>query len=178
MPEQHTLKPTKHEEAQAESSTSTSNEELPAYTPSSSTSDQPPAYESAQAAFNSLLHGDPDETVSVPMISRTVSNSIHNYNPFSRKQGEVKQSVIVRQMKRSQYQAHYAKDAEGKFIGTKSPAPDLGLVFVPSKGSPEEMLRQAEEVALSVQRLRGQGIGKYGQPFDDGRMGGGATGTM
>jgi hypothetical protein len=164
MPEQHTLKSTKHEEAQAESSTSTSNEAPPIYTPSSSTSDQPPAYESAQAAFNSLL--------------RTVSNSIHNYNPFSRKQGEVKQSVIVRQMKRSQYQAHYAKDAEGKFIGTKSPAPDLGLVFVPSKGSPEEMLRQAEEVALSVQRLRGQGIGKYGQPFDDGRMGGGATGTM
>jgi hypothetical protein len=41
------------------------------------------------------------------------------------------------------------------------------------------MLRQAEEVALGVQRLRGKGIGKFGQSIEDPRMmGGGATGTM
>jgi hypothetical protein len=94
------LKPTEHEEAQTIAS-NTKNEAPPTYTPSSA--DQPPAYESAQAAFTSLLHGDSNETISVPMISRTVSNSIHNYNPFSRKQGEVKQSVVVRQMKRVSY---------------------------------------------------------------------------
>jgi hypothetical protein len=171
-------KSTKHDEAQAESSTNKNAEAPPTYT-SLSTTEQPPAYESAQAAFTSLLHGDPNETISVPMISRTVSNSIHNYNPFSRKQGEIKQSVIVRQMKRSQYLAHYAKDAEGNFIGAGSPAPDLGLVFVPSKGSSEDMLKQAEEVALGVQKVRGKGIGKFGMPIEDpGMMGGGNTGTM
>lgn len=110
------------------------------------------------------------------MISRTVQFSLHNYNPFSRKQGTIRQSVVTRQMKRSQYLAHYAKDAEGNFIGTGRPAPDADLVFVPSKGSSEDMLRQAEEVALRVQRLRGKGIGDWGQPLPDnyGGMTGGA----
>jgi len=110
------------------------------------------------------------------MITRTVTNSIHNYNPFSHKQGAVKQSIVVRKMKRSQYLAHYVKDAEGKFVGTGAPAPDAGLVFVPGKGSSEEMLRQAEEVALTVQRLRGNGIGDYGKPLYDGAWAGNAQG--
>jgi hypothetical protein len=157
-------KHTKHEEAQAESSTNTIDAP-PTYTPSTA---PPPAYEAAKEAFTSLLHGPPDETIAVPMVSRTVSNSLHNYNPFSRKQGEVKQSVVVRQMKRSQYLAHYAKDAEGNFVGTGSPAPDLALVYVPSRGSSEDMLRQCEEVARGMQERRGNGIGKFGQPFDNG----------
>src|SRR4051812_43476204 len=126
----------------------------PSYASSSS---EPPSYESVQRALSTLSVGPPDETISVPMITRTVSHSIHNYNPFSRKQGEIRQSIFVRKMKRSQYLAHYAKDAEGNFVGTGAPAPDVGLVFVPGKGSSEEMLKQAEEVALRVQRLRGKG---------------------
>lgn len=74
-------------------------------------------------------------------------------------------------MKRSQYLAHYAKDSEGNFIGTGREAPDAGLVFVPSKGSSEDMLRQAEEVALRVQRLRGDGIGEWGKPLPDNYVG-------
>ncbi|KAG9195070.1 hypothetical protein G6011_00190 [Alternaria panax] len=126
-----------------------------------------PTYTSVARALTALSEGPLDETISVPMISRTVANSIHNYNPFSRKRGEVRQIIVVRQMKRSQYLAHYAKDAEGNFVGTGSPAPDHGLVFVPGKSSSEEMLKQANEVALEVQRRRGKGIGKYGMPQDD-----------
>ena len=144
----------------------------PTYTPSSSSSDsQPPSYESVQRAISSLSIGPPDETISVPMVTRTVANSIHNYNPFSHKQGAVKQSIVVRKMKRAHYLAHYAKDGQGKFVGTGAPAPDAGLVFVPGKGSSEDMLRQAEEVAFEVQRLRGQGIGAYGMPLHDGGAG-------
>ncbi|KAI4944204.1 hypothetical protein J4E91_008757 [Alternaria rosae] len=132
-----------------------------------STSDSPPDYTTVARALTTLSEGDPDETIPVPMISRTVAFSLHNYNPFSRKQGEVRQSIITRQMKRSYYNAHYAKDAEGNFVGTGNPAPDLGLVFVPGKSSSEDMLKQANEVALEVQRRRGKGIGKYGMPQDD-----------
>jgi hypothetical protein len=130
--------------------------------------DPPPDYTTVAQTLSTLSTGPPDETISVPMISRTLAFSIHNYNPFSRKQGQVRQSIIVRQMKRSYYLAHYAKDAEGNFVGTGTPAPDLGLVFVPGKGSSEEMLKQANEVALEVQRRRGMGIGKFGMPQDDG----------
>jgi hypothetical protein len=49
-------------------------------------------------------------------------------------------------------------------------------VFVPGKSSSEELLKQANEVALGVQRRRGKGIGKFGMPQDDSSsvmMGGG-----
>ncbi|KAI4908771.1 hypothetical protein J4E90_008507 [Alternaria incomplexa] len=132
-----------------------------------STTDSPPTYTTVARALTTLSEGDPDETIPVPMITRTLAFSLHNYNPFSRKQGEVRQSIIIRQMKRSYYNAHYAKDAEGNFVGTGTPAPDLGLVFVPGKGSSEDMLKQANEVAMEVQRRRGKGIGKFGMPQDD-----------
>ena len=147
------------------------------YAPTSSTPDTPPTYPTTTSppptyttvaqALTTLSTGDPNETIPVPMITRTLAFSLHNYNPFSRKQGEVRQSIIIRQMKRSYYNAHYAKDAEGNFVGTGTPAPDLGLVFVPGKGSSEDMLKQANEVALEVQRRRGKGIGKFGMPQDD-----------
>ncbi|KNG49983.1 hypothetical protein DDE82_005188 [Stemphylium lycopersici] len=155
--------------ADPSSSSSQPSDPVPPYQNTDST--PPPDYHSVQRALSTLSTGDPNETISVPMVSRTVANSLHNYNPFSRKQGEVRQSIVVRQMKRSQYLAHYAKDAEGNFCGTGTPAPDLGLVFVPAKGSSEDMLRQAEEVALRVQRLRGAGIGDWGKPIYDGAGG-------
>ncbi|CAG5152804.1 uncharacterized protein ALTATR162_LOCUS2920 [Alternaria atra] len=142
-----------------------SEETLPSY--NKEEEDGPPTYTSVARALTTLSEGPLDETIPVPMISRTVANSIHNYNPFSRKQGEVKQSIVIRQMKRSQYLAHYVKDAEGNFVGTGAPAPDAGLVFVPGKSSSEDLLKQANEVALGVQRRRGKGIGKFGMPQDD-----------
>jgi hypothetical protein len=152
--------------------TTTSDEKPPppAYhdAASSSSSDPPPpAYTSARRALDTLSHGDPDETIYVPMVTRTVSRSIHNYNPFSHKQGTVRQSIVTRQMKRSTYLAHYVKDAEGNYVGTGKPAPDMETVFVPAKGSEEDLLKQAESVALKVQRLRGDGIGEWGKPIQD-----------
>ncbi|KAI4651069.1 uncharacterized protein J4E79_009264 [Alternaria viburni] len=113
---------------------SLSVETPPTYPP---TLDSPPTYTTVAHALSTLSTGDPDETIPVPMITRTLAFSLHNYNPFSRKQGKISQSIIIRQMKRSYYNAHYAKDAEGNFVGTGNPAPDLGLVFVPGKGSSE-----------------------------------------
>ena len=144
-----------------------STPDTPPTYPSTTDTASPPTYTTVARALTTLSTGDPNETIPVPMITRTLAFSLHNYNPFSRKQGEVRQSIIIRQMKRSYYNAHYVKDAEGNFVGTGNPAPDLGLVFVPGKSSSEDMLKQANEVALEVQRRRGRGIGKYGMPQDD-----------
>ena len=114
--------------------------------------------------MNSLAIGEPSETISVPMISRMHEKSIHDMNPFSRKTGKVTQTVAVRKMTREFYLKHYAKDAEGNFVGTSSPAPDAGLVFVPGKSTPEGVMRQVKEVAFRGQTLRGKGIGPYGMP--------------
>ncbi|KAH7377616.1 hypothetical protein BKA66DRAFT_421931 [Pyrenochaeta sp. MPI-SDFR-AT-0127] len=134
----------------------------PSYTPDTS---QPPSYESVSAALSSLATGDPDETISVPMIHRRDSTSIHRLNPFSRKDGGTKQYITARKMKREQYLKHYAKDADGNYVGTHSPAPDAGLVFVLGKSTPEDLLRQVEEVAFGMQERRGDGIGKFGKPL-------------
>jgi hypothetical protein len=67
------------------------------------------------------------------MISRTHHKTTHDYNPFSHKTGEVTQSVTLRKRTREFYLKHYVKDAVGNFIGTATPAPDAGLVFVPGE---------------------------------------------
>jgi hypothetical protein len=137
----------------------------PNYSPDTS---HPPSYESLAAAVHadmaSLAVGDPSETVSVPMISRTHHMNLHDLNPFSRKTGRVTQSVTVRKMTREFYLKHYIKDADGNFIGNASPAPDAGLVFVPGKSTPEDLMKQVQEVAFKRQGIRGHGIGPYGEP--------------
>lgn len=125
-----------------------------------------PVYEAIQKALTNLQKGDPDETIAVPMVHRKDSTSLHRLNPFSRKGYEkTPHYITARQMKRSQYLAHYAKDAEGNYIGTGNPAPDAGLVFVAGKGTPDDLLKQVEEVALGMQNRRGDGIGKFGKPL-------------
>lgn len=121
--------------------------------------------------MSSLAIGDPHETISVPMITRMHHKTVHDMNPFSKKTGKVTQSVTLRKMTREFYLKHYVKDAEGNFVGTASPAPDAGLVFVPGKSTPEDVMRQVKEVAFKTQQLRGQGIGKYGRPQDGGDTG-------
>lgn len=65
--------------------------------------------------------------------------------------GKVSQTVIVRKMKRSYYLKFYARDADGNYVGTGKPAADAGLVFVPSKSTPEEILAQVRRVAFGKQ---------------------------
>lgn len=62
--------------------------------------------------------------------------------------GTVTRTVIVRKMPRSWYLKHYAKDADGNYVGTEKPAVDAGLVFVPSKSTPEDILEQVRKVAF------------------------------
>lgn len=90
---------------------------------------------------------DPNETVYVPMLHTTEQKSI-KYLFFGGKKGETKHTVVVRKMTRSHYLKHYAKDSEGNYIGTGKPAVDAGLVFVPSKSTPEEVLEQVRKVAF------------------------------
>jgi hypothetical protein len=154
--------------SKAEAATATAAKEQdapPSYMPDTS---NPPTYDSiaaeVRAELNALSTGDPSETISVPMISRMHHKSIHDLNPFSRKTGRVTQTVQVRKMTREFYLKHYVKDVEGNFVGTASPAPDAGLVFVPSKSTPEDLMKQVQEVAFARQQIRGGGIGAYGQP--------------
>jgi hypothetical protein len=99
--------------------------------------------------------------------------NIHDLNPFSRKTGKVTQTVTVRKMTREFYLKHYAKDSEGNFIGTASQAPDAALVFVPGKSTPEDLMRQVQEVAFGKQQVRGGGMGTLGTRI----QGGGASGA-
>ncbi|KAF1996321.1 hypothetical protein P154DRAFT_525609 [Amniculicola lignicola CBS 123094] len=136
---------TKQEEAATENNqTQDAEHELeegppPAYTHSGSTS-------SDIRAFNSLALGDPDEQIAVPMIlsreKKTFAQSM-----FGGK-GKVTQTVIVRKMPRKHYLAKYAHDADGNYVGSEKPAADAGLVFVPSKSTPEEVLEQVRKVAF------------------------------
>jgi hypothetical protein len=136
----------------------------PSYTHDST---HPPSYDDLKSDMSSLADGDPSETISVPMISRVHEKTLHDLNPFSRKTGKISTTVTVRKMTREFYLKHYVKDADGKFVGSANPAPDAGLVFVPSHSTPEDVMRQVQEVAFVRQGIRGQGIGRYGMPNTD-----------
>lgn len=112
----------------------------------------PPAYaslpEAVAADMISLSHGDPNETISVPMIHSTTQQRKRDLLlPFG-KRGAVTQTVIVRKMTREYYLKRYAKDAEGNYVGTERAAADAGLVFVPGKSSDEELMEQVRKVAF------------------------------
>lgn len=164
----------KTQEASAESSKASQQEAAPLfYAPDAS---DPPTYDSLHKVvrddMSALAVGDPSESISVPMISRTHHKSVHDLNPFSKKTGHVTQTVTARKMTREFYLKHYVKDAEGNFIGTGNPAPDAGLVFVPGKSTPEDLMKQVQEVAFARQNIRGEGIGPFGKP-----QGGAASAT-
>jgi hypothetical protein len=95
------------------------------------------------------------------MIHSSDSKSLGDYLRF-RNVGTVTRRIILRPMTRALYLERYAKDVNGEFIGTGEPAPDAGLVFVPSKGTPEELLEQVK-VAVGSRRwdtdARGPGAG-------------------
>ncbi|KAH7082698.1 hypothetical protein BKA63DRAFT_136614 [Paraphoma chrysanthemicola] len=154
----------KAEESRAEGSRISQDQDAPpTYTPDTA---NPPTYDSIVASVHenmlSLVTGDPSETISVPMISRMHNKSFHDMNPFSRKTGGITQTVKSREMTREFYLKHYVKDSDGNFIGTASQAPDAGLVFVPGKSTPEDLMRQVNEVGFGKQQIRGGGMGKLG----------------
>lgn len=96
--------------------------------------------------MQSLAVGDPKETISVPMIHSVEKRNLKKL--FSSERKTISQTVIVRKMPREHYLKHYAKDAEGNYVGTEKPAVDAGLVFVPSKSTPEDILQQVRTVAF------------------------------
>lgn len=104
--------------------------------------------------MNALAIGDPAETISVPMILSTEQKRKRDMFFPGGKQGKVTQSVFIRKMTRDHYLKHYAKDAEGNYVGTEKAAPDAGLVFVPGKGSSEELLEQVRKVAFGRQHAQ------------------------
>ena len=126
------------------SSADTAHEMSPA-PPQYSTPDPPPY--SASSYMRSLREGDPDETIDVPMIHTVQKTSLGDYVPFM-SAGKIKRrTVIVRKMTRDCYLKHYAKDDDGNYVGTESPYPDAGLVFVQSKSTDADVQEQIERVA-------------------------------
>lgn len=98
--------------------------------------------------MESLRIGDPNETISVPMVHTTEQKRKRDLLlPMGRK-GVTTQTVIARNMTRERYLKRYARDKEGNYVGTEAPAPDAGLVFVLGKSSKEELLQQVEKVAF------------------------------
>lgn len=122
------------------------------YDDSSGHSPPPPAYtslpEAIAAGMQSLMVGDPNEEISVPMIHSIEQKRKRDLFLPGGRNGIVTRTVLVRKMAREHYLKHYAKDAQGNYIGTAQPAPDAGLVFVPGKSTDQDILEQVRKVAF------------------------------
>ncbi|KAJ4288596.1 hypothetical protein N0V90_011833 [Kalmusia sp. IMI 367209] len=136
----------KEQEARAESSTQSEVDAPPPSYTGPPTANQRSLVEDVSVDMANLSSGDPKETISVPMIHST--ENINFKKLFSKNRKEVTQTVIVRKMPREWYLKHYAKDAQGNYVGTEKPAADAGLVFVPSKSTPDDILQQVRKVAF------------------------------
>ncbi|KAF2683610.1 hypothetical protein K458DRAFT_304294, partial [Lentithecium fluviatile CBS 122367] len=106
----------------------------------------PSLADAVTADVRALGVGDPKETISVPMIHSSETINYRKY--FSKDRSVVNHTVIARKMPREYFLKHYAKDEEGNYIGTGKPAADAGLVFVPSKSTPEDLMQQVHKVAF------------------------------
>jgi hypothetical protein len=109
------------------------------------TEDAIPASHKAASYQRSLLEGDPNDKIDVPMIHTTHKLSMGDYLPWGSAMKTGKRTLISRSMTRDCYIKHYAKDEEGNYIGTEKPYPDHQLVFVPNKSSPDDILQQLNE---------------------------------
>ncbi|KAF2627305.1 hypothetical protein BU25DRAFT_491375 [Macroventuria anomochaeta] len=121
-------------------------EQAPSYTKSG----PPPAY-TVNAAASDLLamrEGDPDEKIDVLFVYSHDKKSIKDYLAF-RNVGTVTHRIVPRLMTRRLYNERYAHDANGNFIGTGVKAPDAGLVFIPGKGTEQDLLDQVSRMAHS-----------------------------
>lgn len=96
-----------------------------------------------------MREGDPDEKIEVPFVYSHDRKSIKDYLAF-RNVGTVTRRIVPRPMSRRLYNERYAHDAEGNFIGTGLKAPDAGLVFIPSRGTEQDLLDQVSKMAHST----------------------------
>jgi hypothetical protein len=116
------------------------------------TDDTPPTYK-ATSYLDSLREGDPNDKVDVPMIHSTHKLSFGDYLPWGSAMKTGKRTVISRSMTRDCYIKHYAKDGDGNYIGTERPYPDHQLVFVPSKSTPDDILKQVSSACAGIVTL-------------------------
>lgn len=107
-----------------------------------------PASHKAVSYQRSLLEGDPNDKIDVPMIHTTHKLSMGDYLPWGSAMKTGKRTLISRSMTRDCYIKHYAKDEEGNYIGTEKPYPDHQLVFVPNKSTPDDILQQVSDVVV------------------------------
>lgn len=112
------------------------------------TEDAIPASHKAASYQRSLLEGDPNDKIDVPMIHTTHKLSMGDYLPWGSAMKTGKRTLISRSMTRDCYIKHYAKDEEGNYIGTEKPYPDHQLVFVPNKSSPNDILQQVSNAIV------------------------------
>lgn len=96
-----------------------------------------------------MREGDPDEKIEVPFVYSHDRKSIKDYLAF-RNVGTVTRRIVPRPMSRRLYNERYAHDAEGNFIGTGLKAPHAGLVFIPSRGTEQDLLDQVSKMAHST----------------------------
>jgi hypothetical protein len=99
----------------------------------------------------SLSMGDPKEMITVPMIHSIEQKRKRGLLLPMGKGGVVMRTIVARQMTREHYLKRYAKDAEGNYVGSESPAMDAGLVFVPGKSTDEELMEQVRKVAFGTE---------------------------
>lgn len=90
-----------------------------------------------------LESGDPEEAINVPMIFTVEKRGMKRLLG----KRETERKITFRKMKRGHYKAHYAKDANGNYIGTEKPAFDADLVYVHT-ATAEEVDEQVKRVAF------------------------------
>lgn len=93
-----------------------------------------------------LSSRDPEEVITIPMIFTVERFSVKTLLG----KRETERKISFRKMRRGHYRAHYAKDADGNYIGTGNPAFDAGLVYIHS-ATVEDVDRQIRDVAYGRQ---------------------------
>lgn len=86
---------------------------------------------------------DPEEIISVPMIFTVQKMGLKRM--LGKREHERK--ITFRKMPRGHYRAHYAKDANGNYIGIGKPASDAGMVYVYSSTA-QDIDDQLKKVAF------------------------------
>lgn len=80
--------------------------------------------------------------------------------------GKVTRRIVSRPMTRRLYNERYVHDQNGNFIGTGVRAPDAGLVFIPTKGTEQDLLDQVSKFARTRKQDPRAHIDGYGMmPF-------------
>ncbi|KZM27508.1 hypothetical protein ST47_g1379 [Ascochyta rabiei] len=126
-----------------------------------------PQHTSSPRDLLAMREGDPNERIDVPFVHSHDHKSALDYLRF-RNVGKVTRRVIARPMTRRLYNERYAHDQNGNFIGTGVKAPDAGLVFIPGKGTEQDLLDQVSKFAHAKQHDPRDFADGYGTTLIDG----------